>query len=95
VKGYREVSEYVRRTANTVYHPAGTCKMGSSEDHGSVVDPSLRVRSIEGLRVADASVFPVMISVNPCITCMMVGEKCADLIRGRAPAGASHGTSEA
>ncbi|MBA2443541.1 MAG: GMC family oxidoreductase N-terminal domain-containing protein [Rubrobacter sp.] len=95
VKGYREVSEYVRRTANTVYHPAGTCKMGSSEDHGSVVDPSLRVRGIEGLRVADASVFPVMISVNPCITCMMVGEKCADLIRGRAPAGASHGTSEA
>lgn len=85
VKGNRELSEYVRRTANTVYHPAGTCKMGGSGNPESVVDPSLRVRGIEGLRVADASVFPVMISVNPCITCMMIGEKCADLVRGRGP----------
>ncbi len=81
-RSFEEISEYVRATANTVYHPAGTCKMGAPDDPDAVVDPELRVRGVEGLRVADASVFPVMISVNPCITCMMVGEKAADLARG-------------
>lgn len=80
-QSFEELSEYVRTTANTVYHPAGTCKMGSPDDPDAVVDPELRVRGVEGLRVADASVFPAMISVNPCITCMMVGEKASDLIR--------------
>lgn len=77
------LSEYARRTSNTVYHPAGTCRMGRSDDSSAVVDPALRVRGIEGLRVADASIFPEMIGVNPCITCMMIGEKCASLLRGR------------
>ncbi len=77
-----EISEYARRTANTVYHPAGTCRMGAPDDPRAVVDPQLRVRGVGRLRVADASVFPTMIGVNPCITCMMIGEKCADLIRG-------------
>jgi choline dehydrogenase-like flavoprotein len=77
-----ELSEYARRTANTVYHPAGTCRMGAADDPLAVVDPALRVRGAGRLRVADASIFPTMIGVNPCLTCMMIGEKCADLVRG-------------
>jgi choline oxidase len=72
------ISDYVRNTANTVYHPAGTCKMGAERDSSAVVDPLLRVRGIQGLRVADASVFPTMIGVNPNITVMMIGERCAE-----------------
>jgi len=75
------LSEYARRSSNTVYHPAGTCRMGAATDPLAVVDPALRVRSVGRLRVADASVFPSMIGVNPCMTCMMIGEKCAELIR--------------
>lgn len=77
------LSEYARRTANTVYHPAGTCRMGAADDPLAVVDPALRVRGTGRLRVADASIFPAMIGVNPCLTCMMIGEKCADLVRER------------
>ena len=73
-----DISAYVRSTANTVYHPAGTCKMGAANDPLAVVDPQLRVRGIQGLRVADASIFPTMIGVNPNITVMMIGERCAD-----------------
>ena len=69
------LSHYLRKTANTVYHPAGTCRIGA------VVDPELRVRGVERLRVADASVFPRMVSVNPAITVMMIGERCARLLR--------------
>ena len=78
VQGDADISAYVRSTANTVYHPAGTCKMGAENDALAVVDPQLRVRGIQGLRVADASIFPTMIGVNPNITVMMVGERCAD-----------------
>jgi choline oxidase len=80
VKSDEVLAEYVRRTANTVYHPAGTCKMGDIRDPSTVVDAQLRVKGINRLRVADASIFPAMVSVNPCITCMMIGEKCADLL---------------
>jgi choline oxidase len=75
-----ELSEYARRTANTVYHPAGTCRLGAADDSRAVVDPQLRVRGVGRLRVADASIFPTMIGVNPCLMCMAIGEKCADLI---------------
>lgn len=74
------LADYVRRTANTVYHPAGTCRMGAADDPGAVVDPQLRVRGLDGLRVADASVFPTLPSVNPCLSCMMVGERAAALL---------------
>lgn len=81
IQSDQELSEYARRTANTVYHPAGTCKMGDWRDPFTVVDSQLRVKEVQHLRVADASIFPAMISVNPCMTCMMIGEKCADLLK--------------
>jgi choline oxidase len=77
LRGDAELSEYARRSANTVYHPAGTCRMGASDDAGTVVDSQLRVRGVGRLRVADASIFPSMIGVNPCLTCLMIGERCA------------------
>ncbi|MEV5431473.1 GMC oxidoreductase [Streptomyces sp. NPDC052701] len=84
VTGDEELSEYARRVAHTVYHPAGTCKMGAPDDELAVVDPELRIRGLEGIRVADASVFPTMTTVNPMIAVLMVGEKAADLIGGAA-----------
>ncbi len=80
VQGDEALSAYGRQVAGTVYHPAGTCKMGAVEDETAVVDPTLGVRGIENLRVADASIFPSMIGVNPNLTCMMIGERCADFV---------------
>jgi choline dehydrogenase len=81
VQSDAELSEYARLTSNTVYHPAGTCRMGPPADPLAVVDPALRVLGVQRLRVADASVFPSLTTVNPVTTVMAVGEKCADLIR--------------
>src|SRR5690606_23148851 len=66
-------------TAANHYHACGTCRMGS--DEASVVDPELRVRGVENLRVADASVMPVIINANTGATALVIGEKAADLIR--------------
>ena len=76
-----ELSEYGRRAAHTVYHPAGTCRMGAADDDGAVVDPRLRVRGLKGLRVADASVFPTLPTPNPMVMVLTLGERAADLIR--------------
>jgi choline dehydrogenase-like flavoprotein len=76
-----ELFSYIRETHNTVYHPAGTVRMGAAEDTDSPLDPQLRVKGVRGLRVADASIMPFLPSVNPCITTMMIGEKCADMIK--------------
>lgn len=76
------LARYLRHASNTVYHPAGTCRMGRAGDAEAVVDPDLRVRGLERLRIADASVFPRMISVNLCLTVIMIGERCADLVAG-------------
>ncbi|KAH3811964.1 glucose dehydrogenase [FAD, quinone]-like [Dreissena polymorpha] len=73
----------VRQLAYTVYHPAGTCKMGRKDDPTAVVDPQLRVKGIKGLRVADASIMPNVISGNTNAPVMMIGEKAADMIRGK------------
>lgn len=80
VQSDSELSAYGRKVAGTVYHPAGTCKMGSADDPTAVVDPLLRVRGLDNLRVADASIFPTMIGVNPNLTCMMIGGCCAEFI---------------
>ncbi|AQU70291.1 GMC family oxidoreductase [Streptomyces niveus] len=76
-----ELLDYIRKTHNTVYHPAGTVRMGPADDADSPLDPRLRVKGVTGLRVADASVMPFLPAVNPCITTMMIGEKCADMIK--------------
>jgi choline dehydrogenase len=73
------IEQSIRATAGTVFHPCGTARMGS--DDRAVVDPELRVRGIEGLRVADASVFPLIPSPNIQPAALMVGERCAGFIR--------------
>src|SRR5688572_25760673 len=74
-----DLREYIRKSAGTVWHPVGTCRMGP--DDGSVVDDQLRVKGVDGLRIADASVMPRLVNANPNAAIMMIAEKAADLIR--------------
>jgi len=79
VRGDAELLDHARRRGGTVYHPTSTCKMGI--DPLAVVDPELRVRGVTGLRVADASVMPTVISGNTNAAAIMIGERAADLVR--------------
>ncbi len=81
VESEEALATFVERTHTTVSHPSGSCRMGAADDPMAVVDPALRVRGVAGLRVADASVFPEITGVNPCLTCMLVGERCAELMQ--------------
>ncbi len=76
-----DISALARATHQTVYHVSGTCRMGAAADPLAVLGPDLRVRGVAGLRVADASVFPTIPSVNPVVTVMLTAERAADLIR--------------
>ncbi len=82
--GRRALAEFVRQAVSTFCHAVGTCRMGV--DNHAVVDPELRVHGLAGLRVADASIMPSITSTNTNAATIMVGEKAADLIGGRAPA---------
>ena len=75
-----EIKEFIKNFSKTTYHPVGTCSMGISEKT-SVVDSNLKLHGIKNLRVADASIMPKIISGNTNSACMMIGEKCADLIK--------------
>jgi choline dehydrogenase-like flavoprotein len=74
-----EIRAELRNRSDTIYHPVGTCRMGS--DAGAVVDPELRVRGVEGLRIVDASIMPTLIGGYTNAACIMIGEKAADMIR--------------
>lgn len=78
-----ELLSFIRKNANTAHHPIGTCKMGVASDPLAVVDETLRVRGIEGLRIVDASVFPEQITGNPNAAIVAIAERAADLILGR------------
>lgn len=74
-----QLDELIRNRADTVYHPVGTCRMGN--DEGSVVDPTLRARGVDGLWVADASIMPRLVSGNTNAPSIMIGERCADFVQ--------------
>ncbi len=83
VKTDAEIDTWLRNTLITAHHPAGTCPMGTTP--AAVLDPEMRVRGIEGLRVVDASAMPDLVSahINACV--IMMAEKAADMIRRRTP----------
>jgi 4-pyridoxate dehydrogenase len=93
VKSDAEIGAFIRHTAITAHHPCGTCAMGIGP--GAVTDPQLKVCGVEGLRVADASVMPDLVSahINACV--LMIAEKAADMIRGRQMSGVRDQMSEA
>jgi len=78
VRSDDQILDYIRTTAHTAYHPVGTCKMGTDEN--AVVDPELKVRGMQGLRVADGSIMPTLMSGNTNGPIIMIGEKASDMI---------------
>jgi len=78
-----DIIDFIRNNSQTAYHPIGTCRMGPAGPK-TVVDDKLQVHGIEGLRVADASIFPTMPSGNTNAPSIMVGEKMADILKAAA-----------
>lgn len=85
-----ELNDVIREHAESAYHPCGTCKMGRMDDTMAVVDPHCRVIGVEGLRVADSSIFPRITNGNLNGPSVMTGEKASDHILGRAPLAAAN-----
>jgi choline dehydrogenase len=85
-KDIEALRHYVRQSAKTVFHPVGTAKMGPDTDPMAVVDSELRVRGVTGLRVADASVMPTLVSGNTNAPTMMIAERASRFITGKAKA---------
>ena len=83
VRSEREIDAFIAANAESAYHPCGTCRMGAADDPMAVVDPDCRVIGVDGLRVADSSIFPRITNGNLNAPSMMVGEKAADHILGR------------
>ena len=80
-----QIDAFIRDHAESAYHPCGTCRMGSLDDPGAVVDPQGRVIGVDGLRVVDSSIMPSLTTGNLNAPTIMIGEKCADAILGRPP----------
>ena len=85
-----QLDDFLREHVESAYHPCGTARMGRASDPMAVVDPACRVIGVEGLRVADSSIFPQVTNGNLNAPSIMVGEKAADLILGRTPLPASN-----
>ncbi|MBN9065227.1 MAG: choline dehydrogenase, partial [Rhizobiales bacterium] len=85
VQSDEELDDFIRAHVESAYHPCGTCRMGAADDRMSVVDPECRVIGVEGLRVADSSIFPRITNGNLNAPSLMTGEKAADHILGKAP----------
>ncbi len=81
-----DLEDDLRRRVELLYHPVGTCRMGT--DDGAVVDEELRVRGVDGLRVADASIMPLITGGNTNAPVIMIGERAADLVKGAVAAAA-------
>jgi choline dehydrogenase len=81
MKSDADLAAFARRDTDTIYHGAGSCKMGPAGDRTAVVDPSLRVRGVDGLRVADGSIMPEVVNATTNAACVMIGEKASDLVR--------------
>jgi choline dehydrogenase len=76
----QDVALFARQKADSIYHASGTCRMGPVSERDAVVDADLRVHGIEGVRIADASIMPVIVNAPTHAACVMVGEKCASII---------------
>jgi choline dehydrogenase len=79
-QGDDDLLEFAKSTAGTIFHPAGTCKMGPAADALAVVDPELKVHGLDGIRVVDCSVMPAIVSGNTHAPVLMIAEKGADMI---------------
>jgi choline dehydrogenase len=85
IQGDDALDHWIRANLGTAYHPAGSCRMGPASDRQAVVGPDLKLHGLDGLRVADASIMPLLIAANTNATAIMIGDRVADFALGRKP----------